>query len=804
MTVGSDSLGQLSLLEPRHIGVEGTFAPNKTAPVHRWYRYLEGYSASFVESLLSEFTQGVGSVYDPFAGSGTTLYVASQLGLIPAYSEVNPFMRLVVEAKTNGLRAVYARVSELEKYFTALHGMATSRRLSSQEAKAELALAFGQRAYFEIGRLREIVALRRVLAEVDAPDVAMRQLALVILGSIVVESSELIRAGDLRYRKTKSEIRRRTLSPIALFATRCEQVLKDIDDLDDPPHVPVRLRSHSALDPVSTTDSYDLILTSPPYLNGTNYFRNTKLELWATGLMQSEHELRPFRDQAVTAGINDVVRNGRSVREIGCIEEILERLRQSSYDSRIPELVRRYFSDASIWIENIRNALCPGGHVLIDIGNSSFAGNLVPTERILTEIAATMGLELLEERMIRARRSKDGTPLKQVLLVLRSPTQAIAVQEHHTLEATAKEFAKKLPHKEAPFKARNWGHGWHSLCSYQGKLKPAIAHLLIREFTNQGETILDPMSGAGTIPLEASLQGRVGWGNDLQELGYVLTAAKTGCPDPQSTQEIAQDLIAHVDRASATEERQRDVYSGFGMNGKLRDYFHRDTYFEILAARDYMATWPLDSPERALVYSALLHILHGNRPYALSRRSHPVTPFKPVGPFEYRRLGPRLTAKIDRALSQDIVERIPGRAFNMDLFDLDFESEVDAVVTSPPFAASTRFYVANWMRLWLAGWEPSDFEERRSAFLEERQRNGMSIYSDFFRNAAKWLRPGGRLIMHVGRTRQVNMVDELIPRCLEWFSVHAAFDEDVIGREKFGIRDQGATTAHQYLFLERH
>ena len=200
----------------------------------------------------------------------------------------------------------------------------------------------------------------------------------------------------------------------------------------------------------------------------------------------------------------------------------------------------------------------------------------------------------------------------------------------------------------------------------------------------------------------------------------------------------------------------------------------------------------------------MLHILHGNRPYALSRRSHPVTPFKPGGPTEYRPLEPRLMQKINRTLGQTWPERATdGRAFNEDLFDLPFSNEIDAVITSPPFAASTRFSVANWMRLWMAGWEPSDFAERKEAFLEYRQRDSLAVYRDFFAAAHRWLKPGGRLIMHVGRNGRWNMAEELGPMAAEWFDVVHAFDESVVGREKFGIRDQGGTKSHQYLFMVR-
>ena len=188
---------------------------------------------------------------------------------------------------------------------------------------AELEAAFAGRPYFEVGRLREVVALRRAIAACEEPDDAMRHLALVVLGSIAVESSNLVRVGDLRYRKSKRELQRRATSPIALFGERCERVVADIVGLDDSPCKPVELASTSALEGGKHSEFYEVVLTSPPYLNGTNYFRNTKLELWITGLIEGEADLRKLRDQAVTAGINGVAKRGRPVREFDYVESVL-------------------------------------------------------------------------------------------------------------------------------------------------------------------------------------------------------------------------------------------------------------------------------------------------------------------------------------------------------------------------------------------------------------------------------------------------------------------------------------------------
>jgi hypothetical protein len=48
------------------------------------------------------------------------------------------------------------------------------------------------------------------------------------------------------------------------------------------------------------------------------------------------------------------------------------------------------------------------------------------------------------------------------------------------------------------------------------------------------------------------------------------------------------------------------------------------------------------------------------------------------------------------------------------------------------------------------------------------------------------------------------MAEELIKRSGEHFKLIYSFDEDILGREKFGIRDQGATQSHQYIFLQKN
>lgn len=423
------SVAQLRLFDenPTALGVEGTFRPNHDVSVHRWYPYLEGFSHAFVTSLIDEFSQkdGLVTLYEPFAGSGTTPTVAAFGGHRCLYSEINPFMRLVIEAKTNAVRLAYPMRDALQDYFRRLHDHAAAHPVSHSEAKATLAEVFSGRAYFTEGRLAEILAIRSAVAAVETPNSAFIELARLALGSIAVGSSELRRAGDLRYRTAKERLNH-DYSPLRAFDQQCDMIARDLQHLA-PPTGEVRMLQPSALDPLPAGDFADLVITSPPYLNGTNYIRNAKLELWLTGFMSSEKELTGFRKEALTAGICDVVRNGRDVEEFDFVETVARELDEVAYDRRIPQMVRRYFSDTRMWLQNVQKALKPGGLAIIDIGDSRFANVHVPTDKCMAAVAELVGLSVDEERFIRGRKSKDGSQLKQVLLILRkSKCRAVA------------------------------------------------------------------------------------------------------------------------------------------------------------------------------------------------------------------------------------------------------------------------------------------------------------------------------------------------------------------------------------------
>lgn len=403
------------------LGLHGTFVPNKSQSIHRWYPYIEGFSNDFVSSLLSEFASKGHTVYDPFAGTGTTVCVAQKLGMKTAYSEINPFMRLVIEAKTNHANNVINDIEGLSSYFEEVISNAIESPVSKKTAIKLQKQAFGKSEIFSKSDLIEILSIKKSLADSETKNHSYNAIANLALGSIAVGSSNMIRRADLRKRKA-NEFKASNYSPIDCFKEKTKQIIDDLRELEETERdFGPRLLGNSAL--VSHGENMvDVVLTSPPYVNGTNYFRNTKIELWLTGFIESTNDLRGLRDEAMAAGINSISKRGRDAMRISSVEKVATKIdavvAEHEKDARVPELVRRYFSDTILWLENSYKLLKKGGFILMDIGDSYFYNIHVPADEFLLEIAESVGFKHIETRFVRKRYSNNGKPLKQVLHIM--------------------------------------------------------------------------------------------------------------------------------------------------------------------------------------------------------------------------------------------------------------------------------------------------------------------------------------------------------------------------------------------------
>ena len=799
-------------VDDTELGLLATFRGGTHEPLHGWFPYLEGYSPRFVEHVLASFAPEAARVLDPFGGVGTTPLTVSRLGREAFYCELNPLLQQLVATKTHALLA-----SDPERELIAqwLEAASVNLRAALLSAEPDGGLAqsyraiFGESLFFDDATFDLILRARRLADDWHCAAADCASFGKLALLSALVPASLLIRRGDLRF-KTAVELARGQADFVETASRQMQRMADDLRHLEPIASGPLLLCGDArALDKVPPVEC-DAVVTSPPYLNGTNYFRNTKVELWFLRCLRHGGDLAAFRTQAVTAGINDVtvgkLQNGIPPEAV----DVVAALARDAYDQRIPAMAANYFADMATVIDGLAPHLRRNAVLALDIGDSAYGGVHVPTDAVLKVMLKARGFRETADITLRKRASRDGRHLRQALLVFDYRPRVAQLRMREDAAATQpwerkwRKFKTDLPHQHGVFAKRNWGHPLHSLCSYQGKMKPSLAHFLVKTFTSPGGVLLDPFAGVGTIPFEAALSGVRTWSFDISPAALPIARAKVGRVEPTACAEIIGRLAEFLETESVVES-DRAAASQIKFNGPLPEYFSPKTYAEVLKARRFFLDHPPADTSQSLVFACLLHILHGNRPYALSRRSHPITPFAPQGPSEYRPLLPRLREKVERSLNAEVFpEFVPGEVLDQDACAWwpPEVCDLDAVITSPPFFDSTRFYLANWMRLWFCGWEAQDFKVRPLGFVDERQKKSFTVYEPIFRQARERLKPGGVFVLHLGRSRKCDMGELLRTFARRWFRVADLFTEDVGHCESHGIRDKGTVTAHQFLVLE--
>ena len=467
--------------------IQATFSGEAKNPFRRWYPYLEGYSPKFVETILQRFSPKAQTVFDPFGGTGTTAFVAAKRGLKSYICEVNPLMQFLFEIKTevrlmdsSSRKDLSSRLEKLSHDF--LH------RLDGFDPDSDLLSryenTFGTSSFFDQKTFLQILKARTFIDKLILEDPTIAQLLTVAVLSSLIPCSLLQRSGDLRYKKGKE------LHKVLAFSDTVGMKLSEI--IDD-----IRSESGNLLTkPLLISEdarhvatlpflNIDTVITSPPYVNGTNYFRNTKIELWFLRCLENQNGLRYYRSRAITAGINSVTVGKLSLSPDPAVEEVVATLEKNAYDVRIPRMIASYFAELSQVFIGISKHMAPGGIAAIDIGDSNYGGVHVPVDELLVKCLIPTGFSLEEMINLRERRSKNGFPLKQVLLIFKyegSRTNKKVKKVETNWRQPWNYFKNNLPHQRRPYSKRNWGNSLHSLCSYQGKLKPAIAHHLVETF----------------------------------------------------------------------------------------------------------------------------------------------------------------------------------------------------------------------------------------------------------------------------------------------------------------------------------
>lgn len=83
----------------------------------------------------------------------------------------------------------------------------------------------------------------------------------------------------------------------------------------------------------------------------------------------------------------------------------------------------------------------------------------------------------------------------------------------------------------------------HNVFRYPAKFHPPIARRLVELFSAEGDTILDPFCGSGTLAVEATILNRHSVGTDVDPLAVFVASAKTDLTDKTALATAAASMI---------------------------------------------------------------------------------------------------------------------------------------------------------------------------------------------------------------------------------------------------------------------
>ena len=391
------------------------FSENKTLPVHRWVPWIAGYSAPFVDDVISAYlpARKTALVLDPFCGVGTTLLQAVLRGHHAVGFDINPYAVLATCAKldalTLDLSEFDATLETMQEYSKTWCTTPAPEGITPPPFKSRL-------PFFSPDIEQQVLhALDFIKNLVSATIASLYRAA---FGAVMVSFSNYSYEPSLGSRPAAGK-------PLVEEADVHEVLRKKLHQMRmDIAHVQAAMRGQRlGTSRVINADFFsaheeleagvvDVMVTSPPYMNNYHYVRNTRPQLYWLNFIASPREQKPLE----THNFGQYWQTVRDAAPVALTFEhqeltaLLAQLRETRVTQGAyggpgwANYVAAYFNDCYRFMTALKRVLARRGVGAVVIGNSIIQGFDIRTERLLGEIALMQGLHLDGVYCIRDKR----------------------------------------------------------------------------------------------------------------------------------------------------------------------------------------------------------------------------------------------------------------------------------------------------------------------------------------------------------------------------------------------------------------
>lgn len=356
-----------------------------------------------------------GVIFDPFAGSGTTLLEANVNGLDAYGTEIDDIAKLIIKVKTTVLDSTQIELLE-QSYSEIIKVISRGGAELFRPEIDNLEHWFSEQTIKELGRMKAYID--------NIADDDIRDFFRLCMVSIIKRVSNADDTSPKPYVSNNIiKVPPTVEKEFSSVFRRYKQMMLDLLSVERMGHT--EMIQGDALD-FSVADGIDLAITSPPYINAFDYGRTMRLEnLWMETL--TEKELREKKSRYVGTEKID------AKTEKGNLDILKKSSLLNQYYSQIAEqdekralIVKKFFEDMEKNLCCVYRQMHAGGKYIIVIGNSTIRKVNVESWKVIEEIANKMGFQtiqyfnyIIQNPYIRIpRKGKGGKISRDYVLVL--------------------------------------------------------------------------------------------------------------------------------------------------------------------------------------------------------------------------------------------------------------------------------------------------------------------------------------------------------------------------------------------------
>lgn len=397
-----------------------SFQANKKVPGYRWYKFKEGFSLALVKYFFRKLNiPQDGHILDPFAGSGTTLFAASQNNLNSTGIELLPIGEEIIQARKILFSDDKERYREKIKTWTREKPWC---KIKNPKPLNEIAITSG--AYPQKNKYR-IEQYLTAVGKLKDPKLSrvLRFALLCILEEISYtrKDGQYLRwdhrATRSRSKFDKGKIEKfddsieAKLNQLYIDSGKGETLFNNSTRFKTRAEIEILRGSCLKILPKLEKGKFSAVITSPPYCNRYDYTRTYALELALLGM--SNKEVKKLRQTMLSCtvenkekkNINELLTtelfsaasasfNGQEA--INTIVSFLKKKKKNKKlnNNGIVRMIRNYFFEMSLVIFELGRLLKPGGYFIMVNDNVRYAGVNIPVDLILSDFAKDAGFKI--------------------------------------------------------------------------------------------------------------------------------------------------------------------------------------------------------------------------------------------------------------------------------------------------------------------------------------------------------------------------------------------------------------------------